>query len=214
MLTAAGNGPAAKLLDRPVRPTRRLYKRVAQYSLFQRRSCYELLARTPVPLAGSLCGKLRCRRGTGSFESRRAARSAVRRATRELEVEFQIDVSFPKEDCYRHLGDISPVVENAGPRAVRRLRETSADLCPSAVGRRLAIAEHASRSDCRGSGNVGLSRFFFPAEANPLVVRKFLSVADLSPRPNLLIDPWHGNCSGNKCLKGYVEQTIRRFLLI
>jgi hypothetical protein len=29
----------------------------------------------------------------------------------ELEVEFQIDVYFPKENCYRKLGDVSPVVK-------------------------------------------------------------------------------------------------------
>ena len=29
----------------------------------------------------------------------------------ELEVEFQIDVFFPKENCYRRLGDVSPVVQ-------------------------------------------------------------------------------------------------------
>jgi hypothetical protein len=29
----------------------------------------------------------------------------------KLEVEFQIDVHYPKEHCYRQLGDVSPVVK-------------------------------------------------------------------------------------------------------
>ena len=44
----------------------------------------------------------------------------------KLEVQFQIDVHFAKEDCYRLLGEISPVVETLAKRQfddyVKRVR--------------------------------------------------------------------------------------------
>ncbi len=46
---AAGDGPAAELLDGLFGPSRRLYKRVAQFSLFQRPELYQRLARRPYP---------------------------------------------------------------------------------------------------------------------------------------------------------------------
>ena len=45
----AGGGPAGELLDGLFGPTRQLYKRLAQYSLFQEPELYERLARRPYP---------------------------------------------------------------------------------------------------------------------------------------------------------------------
>src|SRR5690606_37778727 len=49
LVRAAGGGPARELLDGLFGPVRRLYKRVAQYSFFEERPLYDLLARRPYP---------------------------------------------------------------------------------------------------------------------------------------------------------------------
>jgi len=107
---AAARGPASELLVGLFGPVRHLYKRLAQYSYFQQREIYEQLARRPYPWLAA-CGD-----EFANLISRRVGR---RVAPHEilldappvgLEVEFDIEVCFPKERCYRALGDISPVV--------------------------------------------------------------------------------------------------------
>ena len=46
---AAGKGPAGELLDGLFGPSRRLYKRLSQYSYFEQRDLYNRLARRPYP---------------------------------------------------------------------------------------------------------------------------------------------------------------------
>ncbi|MCA9231042.1 MAG: HD domain-containing protein [Planctomycetales bacterium] len=106
----AGQGPARELLIGLFGPTRQLYKRVAQYSLFQQSETYELLARKPYPWL------VRCAEHFADLVSSElshhvAAHEVIFDAPPvKLEVEFEMDVHFPKEDCYRRLGDVSPVV--------------------------------------------------------------------------------------------------------
>lgn len=110
LTTAAGDGPARELLDGLFGPTRRLYKRVAQYSLFQEPQLYQKLARKPYPWL------VRCAENFAGLASTALSRIVAPHEVLfdappvKLEVEFQIDVHFPKENCYRRLGDISPVV--------------------------------------------------------------------------------------------------------
>lgn len=111
MQAAAGDSPAGELLDGLFGPARRLYKRVAQYSLFQSPEVYQVLARRPYPWL------LRCTENLAAIASTALSRVVAPHEILldappvELEVEFQIDVQFPKENCYRRLGDISPVVK-------------------------------------------------------------------------------------------------------
>ncbi len=111
LLTAAGDGPARDLLDGLFGPTRRLYKRVTQYSLFQEPQLYQKLARKPYPWL------VRCAENFAGLASTALSRIVASHEILfdappvKLEVEFQIDVHFPKENCYRRLGDISPVVK-------------------------------------------------------------------------------------------------------
>ncbi len=111
LFQAAGEGPAGELLEGLFGPTRRLYKRVAQFSLFQQQDLYQALARKPYPWL------VRC---AESFSDLLSQALACEVAAHEvlfdapplkLEVEFEMDVHFPKENCYRRLGDISPVVK-------------------------------------------------------------------------------------------------------
>jgi HD superfamily phosphohydrolase len=108
---AAGDGPASELLDGLFGATRRMYKRVAQYSFFQTPELYKRLARRPYEWLV---------RGAEKFAT--LASSALGRVVAahevlfdappmKLEVEFLIEVFYSKEDCYRQLGDVSPVVK-------------------------------------------------------------------------------------------------------
>ncbi len=111
MLAAAGQGPASELLDGLFGAKRRLYKRVAQYSLYQEPQLYELLARRPFPWL------VRCAENFAEIASKALGLAIAPHEILfdappvKLEVQFQIDVYFAKEDRYRPLGDISPVVK-------------------------------------------------------------------------------------------------------
>jgi HD superfamily phosphohydrolase len=111
MRRAAGDGPAAELLDGLFGPTRRLYKRIAQCSVFQHPELYQRLARRPYPWL------VRCAEHFAALASSALSRVVAPHEIlfdappMELEVEFQIDVFFAKENCYRQLGDVSPVVK-------------------------------------------------------------------------------------------------------
>ncbi|TWT48660.1 HD domain-containing protein [Botrimarina hoheduenensis] len=107
---AAGDGPAADLLGGLFGPTRRLYKRLAQYSLFESPELYGQLARRPYPwlvrCAEELAGRLShaCSRVVAPHEV------LIDAPPTELEVEFEIDVLDTPSGVYRRLGDISPMV--------------------------------------------------------------------------------------------------------
>lgn len=108
---AAGDGPARELLDGLFGPARRLYKRLAQFSLFEQREFYLPLARRPYTWL------IACAEEFATQLSRRVGRRVA--ATEvlfdappvKLEVEINVEIYFPKEDCYRRLGDVSPVVQ-------------------------------------------------------------------------------------------------------
>jgi HD superfamily phosphohydrolase len=138
---AAGDGPAAELLDGLFGPARRLYKRVAQCSLFEQPELYQRLARRPYVWL------VRCAERFAAIASAALGRVLAPHEIlfdappMKLEVEFQIEVFFPKEPCYRQLGDVSPVVKTlarqqfddyvkrvrvfAHPRVARDLRSLS-----------------------------------------------------------------------------------------
>jgi uncharacterized protein len=108
---AAGSA-AGELLDGLFGPTRRLYKRLAQFSFFQERELYEQLARRPYAWL-SQCGE--------HFASVASTALGRRIAPHEVlfdsppmkrEVEFQVDIFFPKEQRYRPLSEVSPVVQS------------------------------------------------------------------------------------------------------
>jgi HD superfamily phosphohydrolase len=107
---AAGRGPAAELLSGLFGPTRRLYKRLAQYSYFERRELYRRLARRPYPFLAA------CARALAGLTS--TALGGVI-APHEIlfdappvqrEVQFKVEIYYTKEDRYRPLAEVSPVV--------------------------------------------------------------------------------------------------------
>jgi HD superfamily phosphohydrolase len=106
----AGSSPEGELLDGLFGPTRRLYKRLAQYSGFEERRMYERLARQPYPRLTA------CAERFAELASRAASLSIAPHEVLfdappiEREVEFRVEVYFPKENRHRPLAEVSPVV--------------------------------------------------------------------------------------------------------
>lgn len=124
--TAAGSGPAGDLLNALFGPTRDLYKRVAQFSYFQDHDRYLKLARRPYPWLAA-CAEELARRLSHELGSRVAPHEVLIDAPpAKLEVEFRIEVHFPKEENYRWLGEVSPVVQTLAKKQfddyVKRVR--------------------------------------------------------------------------------------------
>ncbi|MFM2097227.1 MAG: hypothetical protein RIS70_4351, partial [Planctomycetota bacterium] len=126
LLASAGKGPAGELLEGLFGSTRQLYKRLGQYSFFQEQELYQRLTRRPYPWL------VACSEEFAATVSRRLGR---RVAPHEIlfdappmqrEVEFQVQIHFPKEACYRWLGEVSPVVQTLAQRQfddyVKRVR--------------------------------------------------------------------------------------------
>ena len=110
LLESAGDGPAAELLDGLFGPSRRLYKRLAQYSLFQEPALYQQLARRPYRWLISCSEQFAAIISSALSRVVAPHEILIDAPPIGLEVEFDIDVFFEKENCYRRLGDVSPVV--------------------------------------------------------------------------------------------------------
>ena len=110
LLAAADGSPAADLLGGLFGPTRRLYKRLAELSHFQERASYERISRRPYDWLAA---------ASEQFAVAASKRLGRRVAPHEVlldappvrrEVEFHVEVYFPKEDVYRTLAEVSPAV--------------------------------------------------------------------------------------------------------
>lgn len=106
----AGCGPAGELLDGLFGTQRRLYKRLAQYSYFEEPAIYKMVARQPYARLSTCAERL------AAIVSRELKADVapheilIDAPPAELEVEFDVEVYFPKRGVYRRLGEISPVV--------------------------------------------------------------------------------------------------------
>lgn len=151
LLAAAAGSGAAVLLDGLFGPQRRLYKRVAQFSLLEDAEMYRLLARRPYPWLAA-CAERFAHLASQALHMPLAPHEVLFDAPPiEREVEFNVDVFYAKEKRYRPLGDVSPVVRTlareqfddyvkrvrvfAHPRVAAALRELPAcrDLLLQAV---------------------------------------------------------------------------------
>ncbi len=107
------------LFDRLFGARRRLYKRVAQYGILEQPELYRLLAGKPYPFlcrcAERLAESLNAQGQRVTDESGRTSAISptdllIDAPPVEKEVEFRIDVFYPKERRYRPLEAVSPVV--------------------------------------------------------------------------------------------------------
>lgn len=110
LFTAARDAPAAELLDGIFGAKRQLYKRLAQYSYFEEPQVYRRLARRPYAELVRTAEKIASAVSATIGQPVAPHEALVDAPPTELEVEFDIEVFFPKENRYRRLGDISPVV--------------------------------------------------------------------------------------------------------
>jgi HD superfamily phosphohydrolase len=110
LVEAGGEGPGGDLLDGLFGPTRRLYKRLAQFSLFQEPMLYQRLARQPYPWLAALAEQLATLFSSTLSRVVAPHEVLIDAPPIEREVEFDIDVYFTKENRFRRLGEVSPVV--------------------------------------------------------------------------------------------------------
>jgi len=126
LVDAAEGQPAAELLVGLFGPTRRLYKRLTEFSHFQERQWYERIARQPYPWLVS---------ASEAFAAAASRQIGRRIAPHEIlfdappvkrEVEFAVQVFFPKEKVYRTLAEVSPAVHTLATKQfddyVKRVR--------------------------------------------------------------------------------------------
>jgi HD superfamily phosphohydrolase len=110
MQRAAAGGPAQDLLEGLFGPVRRLYKRVAQFSVFEQRDMYQRLARRPYPWLAACAEQLATLVSTALRRVVAPHEILFDAPPVQREVEFQVEVYFAKQRCYRPLEEVSPVV--------------------------------------------------------------------------------------------------------
>jgi HD superfamily phosphohydrolase len=107
---ASGRSPAGELWDGLFGPHRKLYKRLAQYSILEQPELYQQLARRPYPWL-TACAQQFAQQASTALGRIVAPHEILFDAPPvEREVEFTIDVYSPKEEVYRSLEEVSPVV--------------------------------------------------------------------------------------------------------
>jgi hypothetical protein len=92
-------------------PVRALWKRVAEYSHYQSPETYRQVARRPFAELVTIAGRLAARLSRELGEPIAPTDLVIDAPPPKREVEFAVDIWFPKEDVYRPLAEVSPVVE-------------------------------------------------------------------------------------------------------
>ena len=106
----SGGGPADELLSGLFGPTRRLYKRLAQYHFLEQRELYQRLARQPYPWL-TACGERLAALVSASLGQIVAPHELlIDSPPTAREVQFNVEIHFSKEGLHRPLGEVSPVV--------------------------------------------------------------------------------------------------------
>lgn len=106
---AASDTPAARLLDGIFGPSRQLYKRLVQYSSFQQPEIYRLFAQRPFAELRECSARLAALLSESSGTRVEAHEVIIDSPPPGREIEFHVDMFFPKENCYRPLRDVSPI---------------------------------------------------------------------------------------------------------
>jgi HD superfamily phosphohydrolase len=142
LVQAAAETRCAPLLEALFGARRELYKRVAEFSLYQLPETYRLLARRPygylVECAETLAEQLAEELG----ERVQPTDVLIDAPPPDREIEFNVEIFFPKEGVYRPLHTVSPVVDAlartqfddyvkrvrvfAHPRLAKRINESGA----------------------------------------------------------------------------------------
>ncbi len=121
----SAGGAAEELVEGLFGPHRRLYKRLAQYSVVDNPEVFRQLARRPYPWLVACAEEFAHQVSTALGRIVAPHEILFDAPPIEREVEFNIDVYFPKTGHYRPLGEISPVVHALGTQFddyVKRVR--------------------------------------------------------------------------------------------
>ena len=110
LITASRGTSAAVLLDGIFGDSRSLYKRLAQYSFVEEPDLYQRMARRPYPELVGFAERIATMLSGAIQENVEPHEVLVDAPPTKLEVDFNIDVHYTKQNVYRRLGDISPVV--------------------------------------------------------------------------------------------------------
>jgi len=111
LMNAAGDDPTGQLLSGLFGTRRMLYKRLAQFSFFQEPELYQKLSQRTYPWL------VRCGESLAKLLSKQLSQTVAPHEVIfdappvEREVEFNVDVYYPKEKRFRRLGNVSPVVQ-------------------------------------------------------------------------------------------------------
>jgi len=153
MQRAGEGGPAGELLAGLFGPKRQLYKRLAQYGFLEDKELYHRLARRPYPWLSACAEHFATLVSTALGQVVAPHELLFDAPPTQKEVQFDVEIHFPKQACYRTLAEASPVVRTlateqfddyvkrvrvfAHPRVVRRLRELKNlnDLLAEAIDR-------------------------------------------------------------------------------
>lgn len=150
----ARGGPCEPLLEGIFGPRRQIYKRVLECMLHQNGEIYERLARQPFEYLLRCAERLAAELGREIGEPLSPTEILIDAPPGNREVEFQVDIYFPKEKSYRPLRDVSPVVRAlAGTQFddyVKRVRIYAHPRC----ARRLAAVDDLSEKVVRVLGNM------------------------------------------------------------
>jgi HD superfamily phosphohydrolase len=126
MREAAAGGAADELLSGLFGASRRLYKRLAEYSSFLNEDLYEQVARQPYAWLAACAEQLAALLSTALARVVAPHEILIDAPPVGLEVQFDVDVYYAKEDIYRPLADVSPVVRSLAERQfddyVKRVR--------------------------------------------------------------------------------------------
>ncbi|MGE3316999.1 MAG: metal-dependent phosphohydrolase, partial [Planctomycetaceae bacterium] len=108
----AANTECAQLVEGLFGPKRVLYKRVAEYSLYESPGNYELLARRPYPFLVECATRFSERLSKALGERLSPTDILLDAPPPDLEIQFDVEIYFPKQKLYRRLEEVSPVVKS------------------------------------------------------------------------------------------------------
>jgi HD superfamily phosphohydrolase len=107
----AGGDPASECLDAIFGRTRRLYKRAAEFSHLSDAEVYRRISRRPYQELVECSNRLAVRLGTELGRNVNPMQVLLDGPPPHREVEFAVDVLFPKEGTYRPLRSVSPMID-------------------------------------------------------------------------------------------------------
>lgn len=107
----ARGGDCERLLEGVFGTKRVLYKRLTEFSLYQSPEVYERLAGQPIRFLVDCASRLTAQLSVELGEQLAATDLLIDAPPPHREVEFNVEIYYPKEETYRPLHEVSPVVE-------------------------------------------------------------------------------------------------------